>query len=146
VPSGNSVAMLNLTRIARLTGRSEYEDRARAIGRAFQTQVAAGPSAYTMLLCAVDFLAGPSNEVVIVGRRDAPDVKAMSAALARVYAPNKVVVFRPERGAERVVRIAPYTKEQTAIDGKATAYVCRNFACQLPTTDVAAMLRMLSPQ
>jgi len=142
-PSGNSVAMLELTRLARLTGRTEFEDRARAIGAAFQEQVSKGPSAYTMLMCGVDYLTGPAHEVVIVGRPGAPDVNAMSSALNGVYAPNEVVVFRPAEGADRVVKIAPYTKDQKAVDGKATAYVCRNFACDLPTTSVDTMLATL---
>ncbi|HER34905.1 MAG TPA: thioredoxin domain-containing protein, partial [Halothiobacillaceae bacterium] len=68
VPSGNSVAMLNLVRLARMTGRSEYEDRAVAIGRAFAIQVRRAPAAHTQLMCGLDFLLGPSHEVVIVGR------------------------------------------------------------------------------
>jgi hypothetical protein len=143
VPSGNSVAMLDLIRIARLTGASEYEERAVAIGRAFQSQVVRGPSAFTMLLCAAEFLTGPSHEVVVAGKSGAPDVADMLSALGRTYTPNTVVVFRPEGSADRVSEIAPFTRDQAALEGRATAYVCRNFACELPTTSPDAMLRML---
>ena len=61
----------------------------------------------------------------------------------RRFIPSKVVVFRPEGGAEALVEIAPYTKSQSALGGNATAYVCRNHACDLPTTDVDKMLDLL---
>jgi hypothetical protein len=143
VPSGNSVAMLNLIRLARVTGETRYEERAVEIGRAFQSQVARGPSAFTMLLCAAEFVVGPSNEVVIAGRAGAQDVRAMTTALERTYAPNKVVVFRPEGSGGRIVELAPYTKEHRPVEGRATVYVCRNFACELPTTSAAQMLESL---
>ena len=95
-------------------------------------------------MSAVDFAVGPSHEIVISGSSDASDVRNMAAALARIYAPNKVVVFRPADNASNVIELVPYTKQQLPIDGKATAYVCRNFACELPTTEINEMLRMLA--
>jgi uncharacterized protein YyaL (SSP411 family) len=146
VPSGNSVAMLNLVRLARLTGRGEYEDRAVAIGRAFAAQVRRAPAVHTQLLCGLDFLLGPSHEVVIVGHPGSDDVTAMTAALAAGYTPRKVVLLRPADAAERVVALAPFTREQSMVEGRATAYVCRNFACELPTNDVDCMLELLAAE
>jgi uncharacterized protein YyaL (SSP411 family) len=69
----------------------------------------------------------------------------MAAAIDTVYQPNRVVVFRPEESPDAVARLAPYTREQSALDGgRATAYVCREFACRQPTSDVQAMIRMLT--
>ena len=73
----------------------------------------------------------------------AADVGAMASALAKTYTPSKVVLFRSDQKDADVVDIAPYTKEQTAVDGQATAYVCRDFACELPTTNIDEMLAML---
>jgi uncharacterized protein YyaL (SSP411 family) len=61
--------------------------------------------------------------------------------------PNKVVVFRPiHRGGTDIVRIAPYAEHYSSLDGRATAYVCLNYACELPTTSTARMLELLGSE
>jgi uncharacterized protein YyaL (SSP411 family) len=143
VPSGNSVAAMNLVRLSRIFAETGYEEKARAIGGAFEQQVLRGPSAFTQLLSAADFLEGPAFEVVVAGRPDAADTRRMLAAVNGAFIPGKVVVFRPEPDGGRVVDLAPYTRAQTALDGMATAYVCRNYACELPTADISRMLELL---
>src|SRR5690606_3639993 len=100
------------------------------------------PRAFSQLMIAVEFLVGNSVEVVIAGDRAADDTKAMMAALNASFLPNAVVVMRPheEKAASAIVELAPYTELQSPVDGRATAYVCQNFACKSPTTDVAEML------
>ena len=145
VPSANSVAMLNLLRLARITGTAELEEKAAALGRAFAGEVARAPLAYTQLLVAVDFAIGPAHEVVIAGRPGAEDTRAMLTALRTAFIPNAVVLLRPAgEAAPAIARIAPFTEAQTPIDGKAAAYVCQNGACNRPTTDVAELLRSLA--
>ena len=143
IPSGNSVAMLNLIRLARVTAKTGYEERARDIGRTFHEQVARGASAFTMMMSAVDFTAGPSFEIVVSGHAGRDDSRLMVEALNRRFIPSNVVVFRPEDAPGPVVELAPYTRTQAAMDGAATAYVCRNYACELPVTGVEAMLELL---
>jgi uncharacterized protein YyaL (SSP411 family) len=144
IPSGNSASMLNFIRLGRVTANPQLEKRAAMIGRAFYQQVSKGPSAYTLLLTALDFGVGPSFEVVIVGQSGGADTQAMQRALNGVYIPNKVVVLKPsdEKDA-KITEIASFTKEHKQIGGKATAYVCKNYACDLPTTDTEEMLRSL---
>jgi uncharacterized protein YyaL (SSP411 family) len=145
LPSGNSAAALNLIRLSRITGEMEYDRCARAVIDAFGAQVARAPMAHCALLFAVDFALGPSFEIVIAGKRGADDVAAMAAAIDTVYQPNRVLVFRPEESPDAVVRLAPYTRDQIALDGgRATAYVCREFSCRQPTSDIEAMIRMLT--
>jgi uncharacterized protein YyaL (SSP411 family) len=144
VPSGNSVSMLNFIRLGRLTADPDLEARAAAIGRAFHGQVSSGPSAFTLLLSALDFAIGPSYEVVIVGRSGAPDTKAMERALNSVYIPNKVVLLKPsDERSPQVVEVAAFTQSHQAIDGKATAYVCKNYVCDLPVTGANQLLSSL---
>ena len=61
----------------------------------------------------------------------------MLAAVDRPYVPNKVVVLRPSDRPDDVVDLVPYARDQAPVGGEATAYICRNFACDLPTTDPA---------
>ncbi|MCP5550245.1 MAG: thioredoxin domain-containing protein [Akkermansiaceae bacterium] len=143
IPSGNAVALLNLARLYRITTKSEYEDRALKLVRAFSTEIAQGAFAYPMVLCGLDFLFGPSREIVIAGKPGAPDTEAMLAELRKPFLPNKVVVFRPDEAAETIAKLAPYTETQASRGGKATAYVCENFACNLPTSDLGKLRELL---
>ncbi|MCB0301711.1 MAG: thioredoxin domain-containing protein, partial [Calditrichaeota bacterium] len=147
VPSGNSVMMLNLQRLARLTGRTEFENHAEKIGRAFSDMIRQSPIAYTMLLCGLDFGTRQTSEIVVVGDRENADTQTMIHELHRRFLPNAVVLHRPanERNPE-ITKIAPFTAELSAIENKATAYVCRNFACELPTTDVEKMVSLIEKQ
>jgi hypothetical protein len=144
VPSGNAVAMLNLLRLARLTANTHLEERAVEIERAFSRAMNQFPSGYTQFLVAVDFGIGPSYEVVIVGKSEANDTKEMLRALRSCFIPNKVTVFRPaEIESPHIDELAEYVKYQVSLDGKATAYVCMNFACKEPTTRVDKMLELI---
>jgi uncharacterized protein YyaL (SSP411 family) len=142
VPSGNSVAALNLLRLGRITADRTLEEKAMRLHQAFAGTVNRSPSAYTYFLSTLDFALGPSCEVVITGLAGADDTQAMLTALRRSYYPNRVVLFRPESD-PAITRLAPYTAELVSLDGRATAYVCRRYACQAPTTDIETMLASL---
>jgi len=146
IPSGNSVAAVNLIRLARLTGDARYEERAENIGRVFLEDLTRAPSGYAWFAAAVDLAQGPSVEVVIVGEPGTADTDAMIRAVRASYAPHAAVLFKSSaREDPELARVAPFTAGHVAIDGRATAYVCRNHACDSPTTnpaDVAAALRL----
>ena len=144
LPSAGSVALLDLLKLGRMTQNQDYEDKALALTRATSQLVETSPPAFTFLLSALDFQIGPSFEVVIAGHSTASDTREMAQVLRKEFAPNKVVLFRPaEEEQPEISDLAPFTRFQVSIDGKATAYVCRDYACELPVTDSEAMLRLL---
>ena len=143
VPSGNSIAMLNLLRLGRITADSDLEQKAAMIGKCFYENVVKMPSGYTQLLVAVDFAIGPSYEVVITGDSRTGDTREMLHAVQQEFLPNKVVIFKPiETNLSDIRDIAPYTEDYSAINGKATAYVCINYQCKLPTTNISTMMSL----
>jgi len=145
MPSGNSIAMLNLLRLGRMTANPELEEKALQIGLAFSKSVLQSPASYTQLMTALDFAVGPSYEVVIAGNMQAGDTKNMFQALRRAFIPNKVIHFRPtEEEPPEIARLAEFTKYLSSIEGQATAYVCQNYNCKLPTTDIGKMLGLLN--
>ncbi len=145
VPSGNSVAMLNLLRLSRMTGDHDLDKRASRIGSAFSGSVNRVASAHTFLMTALDFGFGPSYEVVITGDPEGEDTKEMIRALRRQFAPNKVVLFRPSNEeTPMIIDIANFVKYQAPVNGKATAYVCLNYACKSPTNEIDKMLEALN--
>ncbi|MFQ6114663.1 MAG: thioredoxin domain-containing protein [bacterium] len=144
IPSGNSVAALNLLRLGRITANEEFEKKAAAIGQAFTNQVKRAPIGYTQLMNAIDFAVGPSYEVVIAGDSKAADTRTMLQALQQRFVPNKIVLLRPTgHAAPPIVKIAKFTRYQTTLNGRATAYVCLNYACKAPTNNVEEMLKLL---
>jgi uncharacterized protein YyaL (SSP411 family) len=145
IPSGNSVAMLNLLRLGRMTATSGLEEKAARIGSAFPGSVKQSPSAHTQLMVALDFGIGPCYEVVIAGKAQAEDTKSMLKVLTARFLPNKVVLFNPdEQESPEIAKLAEFTKTQSSIKGKATAYVCLNYNCKLPTADIGKMLELLN--
>jgi uncharacterized protein YyaL (SSP411 family) len=145
VPSGNSIAMLNLLRLGRITGDSNFEQKASGLSRAFSKNVRNVPSAYAQLMVAVDFAVGPSYEVVIAGDQQDVDTKKMLQAIHWKFIPNKIVIFLPTGSdLSGISGISPFTKHQSTIDGKTTAYVCVDYKCKLPTTNINRMLSSLA--
>ena len=144
IPSGNAVALLVLLRLGRLSGEAHFEETADALLRWAAAQVRQHPSGFTALLMGLHFALGPTHEVVVVGEPGSADTDAMLQALRTSYLPGKVLLFRPA-GEEtpRIAAVAPFVQAQRALDGKATAYVCENYQCQAPTSDVEAMLGLL---
>jgi hypothetical protein len=145
IPSGNSIAMLNLLRLGRMTANSELEQKASEIGRAFFNNIGKSPAEYTQLMIAVDFSVGPSYEVVIAGDVQGEDTKKMLHVIGSKFIPDKIVIFLPS-GADlsEIMSIAPFTRHQLTVDNKATAYICVNYNCKLPTTDIDNMLSLLN--
>ena len=140
IPSANSVALLNLIRISKLTADPDLDGKASALMDRFSEQVYSSPVSHTFFMTAVDYANGPSYEVVVTGKPGAEDTEAMLRALGERFLPSKVVLFVPDG---ETSEIASYAKDYISIEGKATAYVCVDFSCQLPVTSVSEMLKLL---
>jgi len=144
LPSGNSIALLNLLRLAGLTGKSELERMAFKVVQAFAGRVVEAPLAHTQFMNALDYAFGPSYEVVISGVPGREDTMAMLTAMRKPFLPSKVFLFRPddEAGPE-IMEIAGFTAGQRMVAGKATAYVCRGHRCDAPTTNPQELMKLL---
>jgi uncharacterized protein YyaL (SSP411 family) len=145
IPSGNSVAMWDLLHLEKITGKTEFAEKAMRIVQVFSAEVSKGPAALTQLMVALEFAIGPSFEVVIAGNPLSEDTKTMIKALRSSFLPNLVVLVNPTNQTMPLIRtIAPYLKDQQSIQGKATAYVCVGKFCKAPVTDVNAMLNAVT--
>ncbi len=140
-PSGNSAAAYVLLRLARLTGDETFAAAAEKAITAFGGEVARQPRAHTFYLCALDSLLAPPRHIVVAGRADDPDVRAMLAAAGRRYDPDALVLLAAP-GEESAV--LPLLAGKTAIGGRATAYICENFACRQPISAPGEFSRTLA--
>ncbi len=144
IPSGNSMAVYNLLRLARLTGRADLEEKASTAARAFGRDVSTRPDGFTLFLSALDFAIGPSVEVVIAGTPGATDTDRMLEALKHVYVPNMVVILRSSESLEALQKVAPFVVDQPMLKGRATAYVCVNQSCSFPTSSPEEMVKLIN--
>ncbi len=140
MPSGNSVAMMDLLRLARLTGDAAMEARASKVAAAFGERIAAMPSAFAWMMAAVLFAESPGFEIVLAGPKHTPESRAMLEAVRAPWLPHAVLLWRDQD----TMRLAPYVRAQTPLDGRVTAYVCRNFQCNRPATDPDVVRHLLA--
>ena len=141
VPSSNGVAMYNLLQLSRLTGNHTFAEKAAKINALLSSDAGNYPLAFPMFLGAMHLVLAPSQEIAIVGRRDAPDTAKMIRALRQGYFPAAVVLFKQaDELHPPVTRYAEFLEYMVAKDNKATAYVCTDFRCTAPTTDPAEMI------
>jgi len=142
VPCGTSVAIESLVRLAVLTGESRYESAALTALRPMADLMARHASGFGRFLCALDFHLGPVVEVAMVAPTEGDGLGALVSEVFGRYLPNRVVTGMVSGDAASAAGI-PLLQGREAVGGKATAYVCRNYACELPVTDRAALARQL---
>jgi uncharacterized protein YyaL (SSP411 family) len=144
IPSGNSMAAENFVRLARLTGDKELRQGADLVFAAFANEAKRLPSAHTQMITALQRGVGPSLEIVIVGDPDAGDTQALLASVREAYLPQAAVLLvQPGKDGDLIRGIATFAKAYESVDGKAAAYVCRDFQCKLPTTEPAKLANLL---
>ncbi|MHA1235854.1 MAG: thioredoxin domain-containing protein, partial [Promethearchaeota archaeon] len=130
IPSGNSVAMLNLLRLAQLTGNDNYEKKADYLGRVFAENVRANPVAHSLMMVAVDYAVGPTYSLVIAGDTGNKDTNSMLDEIRKQFLPNKSLIFRPtEKLNPEIDDISNFVQFFDKYEGKATAFVCINKTC-----------------
>ncbi len=145
IPSGNSVALHNLLRLALLTGDQSFADLAERQVRAFTGSILEHPWGGAHFLAGVDLMLGPARRIVVAGEEEQADTEAMLKAVQQTYLPHAVVIFNPtgEVGDRQIEKIDPSLSMQRGVGGRATAYICRDFACQEPVTDYQQFVKML---
>ncbi len=142
IPSGNSVAVDVLLRLALLTGEGAYERRAVQVLEGLAQAMGQHPLAFGELIQALAFhLAGP-REIAFVGEPEAADTRDLLAVVNGAYLPNAVMALRRPDDHAAAAAI-PLLAERDALDGRATAYVCRHAVCELPTTNPIVLAEQL---
>jgi len=142
-PSANAVAASALARISSHLDRTDYRHAAARALKAHGPMIARQPRGFAKSLCVVDFLLERPVELAFVGRHGSEDLDALQREVANHYLPNRVqAVLDPDAadGADEL----PLLKGKGLVDGKAALYICRDFACQAPLTDPAAVADQLA--
>ena len=139
-PSPTSVAALNVLTLAHLTGERAYADRAAEAIASFGGRLEDQGRAVPFMAAALETSLAGGEQIVIVGRRDADDTRALWRAAHQHYRPFAVITqFDPSEQQALAVHM-PWVKDMKMIDDKATVYVCRGFTCDAPSVDPGVLL------
>jgi uncharacterized protein YyaL (SSP411 family) len=133
-PSGNSVMALTLLKLYDYTGDAAYRDRADKGVRSFKAHLERFPMGHGWMMVALDYLKGPSKEIVITG----PDPGPMLKVVRGRYLPNKVLALADGKAS------IPLLEGRGPVQGKSAAYVCENMTCKKPAAspeELEALLR-----
>jgi uncharacterized protein YyaL (SSP411 family) len=145
LPSGNSVALMNLVKLSRLTN----DERLTAIVdrqiEAFSGAVAQYPTGHAMFLIGLSLAYAPSSEIVITGDNTNETTRKMIEAARMDFRPDTLIISLEdgEKGDE-ARELMPLTRDKQSLNGKPTAYVCENFSCKAPTIDSNELEALLS--
>ncbi|MEW6517887.1 MAG: thioredoxin domain-containing protein [Thermodesulfobacteriota bacterium] len=142
-PAANSVAALNLLRLAPFV-EEDWRQRAAGTIDAFAAQLNENPTAMPLMLVALDFLQTSPGQIIIAGRPDAPDTRAMLAAVQAIFLPHTMLLLADGGpGQQFLSEKIPAITGLAPQHGRACAHVCRNRTCSLPTTDIEELVKML---
>ncbi|CUS78082.1 hypothetical protein JGI10_00214 [Candidatus Kryptonium thompsonii] len=141
IPSANSVALLDLIKLAKITGRNDFNEIIDKLVETFATMVKKYPSAYTFFLSSLSFALTQSFEIFIVGKRD--ELGEILKVINSRFLPNKVILFKPSDEESDITTISPFTSEYKEINGKTTIYICTNYECKKPVNDIKELSNLL---
>lgn len=142
VPSSNSVALFNLIKLSRLTGKTELEEKAQKIGEAFSAELIRSGSSITQSMQAIQFLNADSREITFASPNK--DTKLFNSLFRQTFQPFKVIHFKHQGNASKLANLAPYTESQTAKEKESALYVCFDFTCDQPVFSPDEMRKSLN--
>ncbi len=140
-PAGASMAIHNLLRLDKLLNQPDLWEKTETTLDIYYHQIEHSPSGSAQLLCELDFLLSTPKEIAIVGQREGEDTKVALESIHSRFVPSKVLALASDE--EDVSDFIPLLEGKTQIDGKATIYVCENYTCKAPTTDLEELAGLL---
>ena len=143
IPSGNSIALMNLTRSYRLTGNSDLENKAEQIIRTFSKVVKSSPSMYTQFLSSLNFYLSAAKVILIVGD-DFQQVEKYIRIIRDKYIPHKVICWKNSENEKLISILLKHLSAYPIKDNEITIYLCENFVCSLPITSQEELFRALT--
>jgi len=143
-PTGNSVAAMNLLRLAQIADDKDFKGKAEQTLLAFGELLQKQPAVMPQMVAAYDFSIDKPIQIIIAGRRDDPGTQAILKEVNLFFLPNKIIILLD--GGEEQMKLSelnPFYSSFSMQGGKAMAYICRDYVCQLPTSDIATITKML---
>lgn len=145
IPSGNSVAALNILRLAAFTLDEQLIDIGEKQLRAFAGSVHDHPTSHSFLMIAMQFALGKRQEIVIVGDLDDRVTQTMMKEVQQAYLPHAILAFRPTgKQFHHKKSLLPVIETQSTVSDQAAVYICENYACQQPIQNLDVLKKRLN--
>jgi len=136
---------MNLLRLAQFTDRAEWRDKAYKTLSAFTARLQSEPDAVPALVSALDFRLAQTKQILIAGDPTSQDTRELLRQVNTRFLPNKILLLADGGTGQQELAIwLPFIAGAHRIKDRATAYVCENYVCKLPTTDPQMMARFLA--
>jgi hypothetical protein len=144
-PAASSVAALNLLRLSQVRDDPQLTERARKTIDAFAGTLSHFPSAMPQMLVALDFSLSKPRQIVIAGKKDAPETKALLKEVHRHFLPKTVLLLADGSDGQKYLgEKNEAIRTMSTIEGKSAAYVCENFTCKAPVTDSSKLAELVA--
>jgi len=146
IPSGNSIAAMNLLRLYEFTTDDRYRKKAVNTFKTFSKLIESSPHGVSEMLMAINFSQESAKEIVIVSPKgNSPENETYLNAFRKIYLPNRVLIHVKEgENDEQIGALLPIAKGKTTYSGKPIAYICENGICRLPSFTVDEFKRQLN--
>lgn len=145
IPSVNSVSIANLNRLSQFFNDAQYREKARKTVSVFLPRVQENPRRMPVLLDSMSLLIGKPVQIVVAGSPNSSEVQSILATVSKSFLPNRVLMYADSGASQRFLsENLEFITHVGTIEGKATAYVCENYACQLPTNDITVLEEQLA--
>lgn len=143
-PAGNSIGVMNLLRLSEMTDNDEWRERAEATFKAFSLLLQRRPAVMPQMAAALDYSRGKRGQIILVGNRTDPEIKNMLREVRSRFLPGMIVLLLEHHGQGKSLgEYLSFASTLTALDGKATAYVCEDYVCRLPTNESKVLATLL---
>ncbi|KAA3656752.1 MAG: thioredoxin domain-containing protein [Calditrichaeota bacterium] len=145
-PSGNSIAILNLLRLAGMTGREDWRLLAEKALKSMQSRIEQSPSAFPQLMVAINnTLQKPTQIVLAAASKEAPIFEKMHGLIGKTFIGNRVLLFADGKDGQNFLgENLEFIRAVQPVDGKPTAFVCENFVCKEPAHEIAVLEKQLA--
>ncbi len=143
IPSGNAVVAMNCIRLSKFTGDTKWKEISQNTFLAFSEGINRVPSAHSFMLTSFLFDLKNPKEIVVVANEINSETISLARKIQDTYNPHSVIVLKDMSNSAELDKIAPWTSSHDTIDDQVTFYICENFSCKRPTTDIDIAIKYL---
>ncbi len=143
-PSGTSMAIHCLLRLSKYFDDAGLHEKAVRALKLYYHQMKDAPAASGQLLCELELLLSTPKEIALVAQKESDETSMILQEIHSRFLPNKMIaLLDPSADESGLAQTIPLLEGKTQLDGKVTIYVCQNYACQAPTTDISELGKLL---
>ena len=127
-----------------MTGNTKWANLAEKTLRSFSIDLERVPSGYTAMILGLMYETYGSKEIVVVGASRDEETNKVLKELQSLYIPQRIILFKDvNKRRDPLVKIASWIENHTMKENKPTIYICEDFACRLPTTDLQKAIELI---